>query len=81
MNLLSDNDWNQLSNAMRQLESLSLTRALGSLEITAETSRAPNPWPVAMLVGVKVERNGRIEQRQWFESVEQAQREVRRWRF
>lgn len=81
MNLLSDNDWNQLSNAMRQLESLSLTRALGSLEITAETSRAPNPWPVAMLVGVKVERNGRIEQRQWFESVEQAQREVRRWRY
>lgn len=81
MNLLSDNDWNQLSNAMRQLESLSLTRALGSLEITAETSRAPNPWPVEMLVGVTTRRNGRVEQRQWFESVEQAKREVRRWRY
>lgn len=81
MNLLSDNDWKQLSEAMRRLEPTSLTRALGNMEVTAETSRAPNPWPVAMLVGVKVERNGRVEQRQWFESVEQAKREVRRWRF
>lgn len=80
MNTISDNDWNQISNALRQLESLSLTRALGSLEITAETARASDPWLVAMLVGVKVERNGRVEQRQWFESVEQAKREVRRWR-
>ena len=81
MSLISDKDWNQLSNALRRLESLSLTRTLGSLEITAETSKASNPWPVAMLVGVTVRRNGRVEQRQWFESVEQAQREVRRWRF
>lgn len=81
MSLISDKDWNQLSNALRRLESLSLTRTIGSLEITAETSRAPNPWPVAMLVGVTVRRNGRVEQRQWFESVEQAKREVRRWRY
>ena len=81
MNLLSDNDWKQLSEAIRRLESVSLTRTLGSVEVTAETTRAPNPWPVAMLVGVKVERNGRVEQRQWFESVEQAKREVRRWRY
>ena len=80
MNLLSDNDWKQLSEAPRRLESVSLTRTLGSVEVTAETTRAPNPWPVAMLVGVKVERNGRVEQRQWFESVEKAKREVRRWR-
>ena len=81
MCLLSDNDWKQLSEALRRLESLSLTRTLGALEITAETSRAPNPWTVEMIVGVTVSRNGRLEQRQWFESVEQAQREVRRWRF
>lgn len=80
MNLLSDNDWNQLSNALRRLESLSLTRTLGSLEITAETARASSPWTVEMIVGVKVSRNGRLEQRQWFESVERARREVRRWR-
>lgn len=81
MSLISDNDWNQISNAMRQLESLSITRTFGSLEIAAETSKASNPWPVAMLVGVTVRRNGRVEQRQWFESVEQAKREVRRWRY
>ena len=81
MNIISDNDWKQLSEALRRLEPTSLTRTLWTLEVTAETSRAPNPWTVAMLVGVKVERNGRVEQRQWFESVEQAKREVRRWRF
>lgn len=81
LNLLSDNDWNQLSNALRRLESLGLTRTIGSFEITAETSRAPNPWPVEMIVGVTVIRNGRVEQRQWFESVEQAKREVGRWRY
>lgn len=80
MNLLSDNDWKQLSEALRRLEYLSLTRTLGTLEIAAETSRATNPWPVAMLVGVTVSRNGRVEQRQWFESVEQAKKEAGRWR-
>ena len=80
MNLLNDNDWKQLSEALRQLEPTSLTRTLGTLEVTAETSAAPKPWTVAMLVGVTVRRNGRVDQRQWFESVEQAKREVRRWR-
>lgn len=80
MNLISENDWKRLSDALRRLEEISLTRTLGGTEITAETSTANKAWHVAMLVGVTFSRNGRVEQRQWFESAEQAKCEVRRWR-
>ena len=80
MQLISENDWKQLSDALRRLEEISLTRTLGDTEITAETSTANKAWHVAMLVGVTLSRNGRVEQRQWFESVESAKREIGRWR-
>ena len=80
MNLLSDNDWNTLSNALRRGEALSLTRTLGNLELTAETAEAPEPWSSEMLIGVEVRKNGRVLMRQWFDSAESAKNTVRRWR-
>ena len=80
MNLLSDNDWNALSNALRRMEEMSLTITLGSTEITVSVERATKAHSVAMLIGVELKRNGRISDRQWCESVEEAQKMVRRWR-
>lgn len=80
MNLLSDNDWNALSNALGRMEELTLNVTLGGTEITASVERATKAHSVAMLIGVELKRNGRIADRQWFESVEEAQKMVRRWR-
>lgn len=78
--MLSDNDWNALSNALRRTEEMSLTITLGSTEITASVERATKAHSVAMLIGVELKRNGRVCERQWCESVEEAQKMVRRWR-
>ena len=78
--MLSDNDWNALSNALRRTEEMSLTITLGSTEITVSVERATKAHSVAMLIGVELKRNGRIADRQWFESVEEAKKMVRRWR-
>lgn len=78
--MLSDNDWNTLSNALRRMEELTLTVTLGGTEITASVERATKAHSVAMLIGVVVKRNGRVADRQWFESVEEAKKMVRRWR-
>ena len=80
MNLLSDNDWNALSNALRRSEALSLTRALGDLELVAEVAKAPEAWSSETLLGITVRRNGRVLARQWFEDAARAKTEVRRWR-
>ena len=78
--MLSDNDWNALSNALRRTEEMSLTITLGSTEITVSVERATKAHSVAMLIGVELKHNGRIADRQWFESVEEAKKMVRRWR-
>lgn len=80
MNLLSDNDWNALSNALRRMEELTLTVTLGNTEVTASVERATKAHDVAMVCGVAMKRNGRIADRQWCESIEEAKKMVRRWR-
>lgn len=71
MNLLSDNDYSALSVAMRRMEPLTLTRALGSREITVSVRPAPPVWRVAMVAQVRV-KEGCMEFVQTVESVEKA---------
>ena len=80
MNLLSDNDWNTLSNALRRGEAIYLMRTFGVLEIRAETAEASKAWCSEMLLGVEIRWNGRVLMRQWFDSAESAKNTVRRWR-
>lgn len=69
--LLSKNDLDAISKALRRMEPLTLTRALGDTEITVHVKEARNPWTVAMVVQVKV-KQGRLEWAQTFESAEKA---------
>lgn len=73
--LLSKNDIDALSTALRRLQSLTLTRALGALEITVSVRPAPAVWPVAMLVQVRKKEKG-VEWVQNFESLEKAREAI-----
>lgn len=69
--LLSKNDLDALSTALRRMQPLTLTRTLDRVELTAEVRPAPPVWPVAMVIQVKVKKHG-VEWVQTFESVEKA---------
>ena len=61
------------------MRTVELTRTLGSVTVTARTTRANNAWTVAMLVEVTVDGPYRF-QRQYFESVEAARAAAERWK-
>lgn len=69
--LLSKNDLDALSTALRHMEPLTLTRTLDRVELTAEVRPAAPVWTVAMVIQVKVKERG-TEWVQTFESVEKA---------
>lgn len=69
--LLSKNDLDALSTALRRMQPLTLTRTLDGAELTASVKPAPPVWPVAMVVQIRVKKAG-IEWVQNFESVEEA---------
>lgn len=69
--LLSKNDLDALSTALRRMQQLTLTRTLDNTEITVSVQPAPPVWPVAMVIQVKVKERG-TELVQTFESVEKA---------
>ena len=69
IHLLSMNDLDALSKALRRMEPVTLTRTLGDTEVTASVVPASKAWPVAMLVQIRV-KTGRMEWVQHFESVE-----------
>lgn len=71
MNLLSSNDLDALSTALRRMQPLTLTRTLDGVELTAEVRPAHPVWPVAMVVQIKFKGQG-TEWIQTFESVEKA---------
>lgn len=71
MNLLSSNDLDALSTALRRMQPLTLTRTLNGVELTASVRPASPVWPVAMVVQIRVKEQG-IEWVQNFESVEEA---------
>ena len=75
MNLLSSNDLDVLSTALRRMKQLTLIRTLDGVELTAEVRPAPPVWPVAMVVQVRV-KEGRVEWVQTFESVEEVKRAI-----
>ena len=71
--LLSPNDWQALSGALRRMEETALERALGPYRVRASTTPAGKGWTAAMLV--RVERwNPWWYETQYFESVEEAGR-------
>ena len=75
MNLLSNNDLSALSEALKRMQPLTLTRTLDGVELTAEVRPAHPVWRVAMVVQVRV-KQGRVEWVQTFESVEEARRNI-----
>ena len=75
MSLLTDNDLRALQTALHRMEHLTLTRTLGSLELTVIVLPVGKAWPVAMAVQVR-QKTGRVEWVQTFESVERARRAI-----
>lgn len=71
--LLSKNDLDALSAALRHMEPLTLTRTLDRVELTAEVRPAAPVWRVAMVIQVRV-KEGRVEWVQTLESVEEVKR-------
>lgn len=69
--LLSKNDLDALSAALRRMQPLTITRTLDRVELTAEVRPAAPVWRVAMVIQVKVKERG-TELVQTFESVEKA---------
>ena len=67
--LLSKNDLDALSTALRRMDPLTLTRTLGDAELTVCVKEAGKAWPVAMLVQMRVKKD-RVEWVQTFESLE-----------
>lgn len=73
--LLSKNDLDALSTALRRMQPLTLTRTLDRVELTVEVRPAHPVWRVAMVVQVGV-KQGRVEWVQTFESIEEARRNI-----
>ena len=72
-NLISANDLDTLSTALRRMQPLTLIRTLEGVELTAEVRPAHPVWRVAMVIQVKV-TEGRVQWVQTFDSVEAVQR-------
>lgn len=73
MSLLSPNDYKALSEALRRMQPLTLTRTLDGVELTAEVRPAHPVWRVEMVIQVRV-KEGRVQWVQTFDSVEAVQR-------
>lgn len=56
MNLLSANDFDALSNAMRKHEEISMWRSLGNVIVRARTLHVDSPWSVDMILQIQMER-------------------------
>ena len=74
--LLSDNDYKFLQHALQKMEEIELVRELvNGPSITVRTIPLGSAWSVAM--GIQVQpKQGCVEWRQIFESVEQARRGI-----
>lgn len=64
MRLLSDNDWNHITTAYHNHQTLTLEREGPGERITISVSRSESPWPVDMLVGITY-WNGHLLERKW----------------
>ena len=77
--LLTDNDLSCLARALREMREDKLSAKLGDTTVEAWTTNVKRGWPVAMLVGLRVEA-GHMVHRQYFESVEAARAASERWK-
>lgn len=77
-NLISANDLDTLSTALRRMQPLTLARELDGTELTVSVRPAHPSWNVAMVVQVRV-KEGRVEWVQTFESMEKARLEIERF--
>ncbi len=75
MSLLSTKDYNILASALRRGEEIVVERTMGTTSVTAKTFRVAYPWPVPMIVQIRVEKDG-LFWVQNFTSVEEARRNV-----
>ena len=75
MLILSKNDLDALSTALRRMQPLTLTRTLEGQELTVSVLPASMAWPVAMVVQVRA-KEGRVEWVQTFEGVEEARQNI-----
>lgn len=71
--LLSKNDLDALSTALRRMQPLTLIRTLEGVELTAEVRPAHPVWRVAMVIQVKV-KEGRVQWVQTFDNVQELER-------
>ena len=71
--LLSKNDLDALSTALRRMQPLALIRTLDGVELTAEVRPAHPVWRVEMVIQVRV-KEGRVQWVQTFDSAEAVQR-------
>ncbi len=78
MNLLSANDFDTLSNAMRRHEEVSLWRSLGKVIVRARTLQVSTPWQVDMILQIQMER-GNIVWTQNFINTADAKKQMDSW--
>lgn len=78
MNLLSANDFDALSNAMRKNEEVSMWRSLKDVIVRARTIRVGSPWSVDMILQIQMER-GNIAWTQNFMNARDAKESMDRW--
>ena len=80
MTILTENDWNAVSNALRNLQYIELDRTFlpTGTRIVVTVEPAKKPWTVAAVVKVVGYFRGGLWH-QYFESVEAAKRAVLKW--
>lgn len=78
MNLLSANDFDALSSAMRRGEEVSLWRSLGKVIVRARTLKVSTPWQVDMILQIQMER-GNIVWIQNFINTADAKKQMDGW--
>lgn len=73
IHLISKNDLDALSAALRRMQTITLTRTLNGAKLTDSVRHADPVWRVAMVIQVRV-KEGRVQWVQTFDSVEAVQR-------
>lgn len=79
IDLISDNDWKAVADALEKRKHIVLPRTLGNIRIVVETVEATEVWKVPMLVEVSLD-TGRQSSHQYFKSAEEAKKHVKGWR-
>ena len=74
-NLFTENDLDQLRQALAAGREISVARSLGELTMTASTCRGSPAWGCDMLIRLE-QSDGRIYSTQYFASIEEMMRYI-----